>query len=104
MKNFEERHGDSIICPYCKEEQGDMWEVREDEGIEECPKCSKKFYWRRRVEVEYITNADCELNNEKHNFIEPNEWMKHSEGYEFKICECSKCSEYESKIMDGNLE
>jgi len=103
--NFEERHSDSIICPYCKWEGGDMWEHSEQEDIFECPDCGKKFNWRRDTSVEYITTCNCEDNNETHDYNEPDDWMTHKEeNYDFKICSCKKCSEYKVKKREKNDE
>ena len=44
-----------IVCPYCKHEECDSWEFREDEGEHECPECGKSFEWVRSIEVSYST-------------------------------------------------
>lgn len=63
----------TIVCPYCKKIfTNDPNEFLEDEETEilECEKCEKKFEVYRCVTVDYRSNKNCELNNEKH------EWKK----------------------------
>jgi hypothetical protein len=97
MGNFERRNSSSIICPYCDAEYGDAWEKRQDEGTQVCEDCGKKFNWERRVDVDYITVADCLINNEEHDFKTTEFWVssKDNPNEEFRILNCKKCVEYE---------
>jgi len=62
----------NILCPYCKSECGDQesfegCDIWDEESIEfECEDCGKKFEARRVVTVDYRTEKNCSLNNEKH--------------------------------------
>lgn len=44
---------DEITCPYCGDEGGDSWEIKEENGEEICYRCKKKFKWERYVSVSY---------------------------------------------------
>lgn len=90
----EERNGSAAVCPYCGAEHEDMWEHKQESDKMKCCDCEKTFRWRREVEVEYVSECDCEDNNEKHDYVEPEEWMTNDKGIIFKIADCSKCTEY----------
>lgn len=69
-----------VLCPYCQSENGDLIDYEEDEKIEfTCEDCNKKFTGRKVVKIDFRTESDCELNNEKH------------EKGEYK---CKKCDVY----------
>jgi len=91
----EQRNGDSAICPYCKYDHGDMWENRDEESHMTCDGCGKKFNWRRRVTVEYITSCNCKDNNEEHDFEIEDRLIKTKDEEEFRINQCNKCTQYE---------
>jgi hypothetical protein len=104
MSDFERRSGSSIICPYCDAEYGDAWEKRQDEGTQVCDDCGKKFNWERRVDVEYITIADCLINDEQHEYEDKDYWVidmpstscliSLNKQEEFRIRNCKKCTDY----------
>jgi len=96
MNDFEEIDGDSLICPYCKSEESDMWEERANDGQKTCYDCGKKFNWERRTDVEYITKCNCEDNGEEHDYDESNNWSINSGNTEeeIKLCDCKRCSHY----------
>ncbi len=99
---FKREDPNEIICPYCDYSQGDMWEVKETEGLEKCPECDKMFKWERHTEVEYRTECNCEDNNEEHEFYECGSWIEDEKesNQEFQICHCIKCSEYKANKRD----
>ena len=80
---------ENIKCPYCGKFISDSWEYNfNDDSIEiECSNCDKKFLAGESVIRNYTGKADCELNNEKHEFVK-------QEGY-FK---CKICGEIKSKL------
>ena len=59
-----------IYCPYCGEKYTDDSQEYPDEDTLECCDCKKKFAYQRAVEVTYNSNRDCELNGEKHEYLE----------------------------------
>ena len=62
----------NILCPYCQNICGDRdnWEnynLFDEETLDfECENCGKKFEGRQVVTIDYRTEKNCELNNEKH--------------------------------------
>ena len=70
-----ENYKKEITCPYCKYEHSDSWDMRCDEGTEECYHCGESFTWSKDVEVTYCSQKmACEDNkhtfkNELHTFI-----------------------------------
>ncbi len=48
-------HTQNIICPYCKYELKDSWEIQSDSGELECEECGAKFFMGREVEIYYTT-------------------------------------------------
>jgi hypothetical protein len=95
MEDFERRDGSAIICPYCGAENCDAWERRSEEGVDDCD-CGKKFRWKRETSVEYISNADCLLNKEEHDYDDSCDWLSNKDNTEeeFRVCQCKKCSDY----------
>jgi DNA-directed RNA polymerase subunit RPC12/RpoP len=80
--------GRDIICPYCEYEFVDSWEHGDssDESIE-CDECGKTFTLQVEQEVTYHTYADCELNDEEH------DWQVaiHMSIPSWTWYQCSKC-------------
>lgn len=55
---IDHEYTNEITCPYCGEEFGDSWEVRDGEeelGLQECSYCEKEFYAYRQIEITYST-------------------------------------------------
>lgn len=48
---------DAIICPHCKHEFDDSWEV-EDSGETECERCEQTFYLEIETVTKYTTKKD----------------------------------------------
>lgn len=98
MGDFQREDGYAIICPYCGARDDDAWEHRCESGIITCweDSCGKKFYWERRTTVEYITKADCKLNNLEHDFEDLQHWIKDNSNpkQEFQVRDCRNCDEY----------
>lgn len=47
---------DEIICPYCRHEFSDSWDIHCDDGTEiDCQKCGKEFHVERDTVVTYIS-------------------------------------------------
>ena len=80
-----------VLCPYCQTvcgspEDFNEYNLFEEEPIDfECESCEKKFLCRRTVTIDYRTEADCHMNNEKH------EQGKYH---------CKKCDIYHCKNLD----
>ena len=51
----EDVYDSDMICPYCRTEVGDAWEIRG--GETECPSCEKTFGFERETDVSYRTFA-----------------------------------------------
>ena len=75
--------GNGLKCPYCDSIDTDAWEINfNDDKIEiECD-CGKKFWGEKCVMIDYRGEADCELNNEKHD-LEP---TGNKGQYKCKVC------------------
>jgi hypothetical protein len=62
--------GEYVLCPYCQNKCGDWEDFVEtctDDSVDfECEECHKKFVGKRVVTVDYRTEMDCSLNDEKH--------------------------------------
>lgn len=55
-----ETYGDEIICPYCKYEHSDSWELESDDGETECGECGKSFLYCRHIYVTYSASPITE--------------------------------------------
>ena len=84
-----------ILCPYCKNECGDnddfeSMNIWDEEYLDfECNHCEKKFQGRRVVTVDFRTEKDCDLNNEKH---------------EAGMFHCNKCDIYNCNFKQDAKE
>jgi len=61
-----------IICPYCKKEvisDTEGLDFEEDDEERSCS-CGKRYYLRSEIEISHTTKPCCELNDEKHVFVE----------------------------------
>jgi len=74
---------DEVVCPYCYRKYAASWEF-DDDGIEVCQYCNKRFRYERIVEVTYNSQKDCELNEDQH------DWTRF--GKEEGVYRCTKCS------------
>ena len=61
IEDYEHEHTDEIVCPYCKYEFTDSWEVPfDDESMDDtrevtCGSCDKKIEVTRHIRVTYST-------------------------------------------------
>lgn len=78
----------SIKCPYCDKNSVDPdYEVAANIGekiVLECEDCGKKFI--AEANIAYDTYANCELNNEKHDYEKSQ--------YSSSVHNCRKCPEF----------
>jgi len=68
---LEKLYENEVTCPYCGYSISDSWDLDGDDGeddVMECGNCWKKFVWWRNIRISYSSKADCELNNEPHEF------------------------------------
>jgi len=80
--------GREIICPYCKCEFVDSWEhENSSDGSIFCDECGKTFIVQVDTEVTYDTYADCNLNNEKHDW----QVTEHISSPSWTWYQCTKC-------------
>ena len=90
MSDYEEQtdHAD-IICPYCKERfQEESEDYSEDQSIEECGDCGKKYWKRQSFSVTCYASPDCELNDQDHKW----EDRPLGNGKTYKFCSvCGQC-------------
>lgn len=95
-----------ITCPYCKSEDLDSWEHRQDSDENyECSNCDKKFRWYREIEVEYKSVPDCELNEEEHEYPEFDKVLETSRDgkvHYFRCRRCIKCDKFDSITTDAD--
>lgn len=86
-----------LKCPYCDHVFTEPHEVIDDEfwtkQVVKCPDCSKEF--KAEMEICYTTNADCELNNIKHDLEET-----HIKGF-FTCNNCEYCEHQVFEIVDA---
>lgn len=61
-------HQYNVICPYCKYEYHDSWELESVSSLE-CNSCGMNFHYERIVKIRYNSSADCNLNNKNHDFL-----------------------------------
>lgn len=63
MSQFEETvDSDNIECPYCGYSyQPECESYDEDESVDDCGNCGKKFYSRQSFTVDHHARPDCEL-------------------------------------------
>lgn len=88
MSKYEATINDPVrVCPYCgSEHQPEAEDYSEDERIEECGDCGKKYYAHDIFSVEHAARPDCELNGEQH------EWEEKPKYPDYKFCEkCGRC-------------
>ena len=90
------------ICPYC----GNSYQVEgedysEDDRVEECDECGKKFWAFESFSVECYAKPDCEINGETHKWIP----KKVREGFHDFCSVCGKCRPFEQgEICKKNLK
>ena len=72
MSDYVEQMDDvDVICPYCNERyQPEAADYSEDERVEECESCGKKYHHWDTFSITHETQPDCELNGEAHKFGE----------------------------------
>lgn len=77
------------ICPYCGAAyQPEHEDFSEDNRIEECEGCKKRYHAYDSFSVTHYATPDCELNGEQHEW-EP---MPTSRGRTHPFCaKCDKC-------------
>ena len=88
MSKYKDTSDDCMmICPYCQHSyQVETEDYSEDDRVEECQECGKKYNCRQSFSVSNMASADCELNGELH------EWRASSTNKEFEHCEtCEAC-------------
>jgi len=70
MPEFEEQiDDDNATCPYCKESyQVEAEDYSEDERIEQCGGCGKKYELRQVFSVDHRTKPDCAINDKDHDW------------------------------------
>ena len=70
MSNCEYEQDDTnVICPYCKHEyQPEAEDYSEDERIEECDECGKKYTISQSFSVTHHSEPDCEINGLEHDW------------------------------------
>lgn len=89
MTEFDDHYDDNdSICPYC----GDRYQVEsedysEDERVEECDNCGKKYFLCQIFSIDHHTRPDCEINGDEHQF--QFEQTKNGGAYFCKVC--GKC-------------
>jgi hypothetical protein len=62
MSDYETFHTPEPICPYCKHEQKNAWELdlgpgTEGDGETDCEECEKSFLVSRYCSITYTTKA-----------------------------------------------
>lgn len=78
-----------MICPYCEHEyEPECESYSEDESVEKCSGCGKKYHAHQSFSVDHHAEPDCELNGEHH------QWEDHDmrDGTTHPFCSvCGKC-------------
>lgn len=97
MDEIDATNTGEITCPYCGFEYGDSQEFLsggEEDDIETCEECGKKFHWSRSICVDYNSKKLCEENNDEHNW-EEFDVPKDDERPRCKGRRCLTCKKYE---------
>ncbi len=82
-------NNDGMECPYC----GHLHHVEsesydDNEHIEECDNCGKKFYAAEEFSVAHVARPDCNINDMDHDWHP----FKLTDGSYHDFCEsCGKC-------------
>ena len=87
MIKYEETYNSELVCPYCKHQFQDSFELSDEDEDFECYNCKKKFMMYREVSVDYKAVPDCELNGATH----------HYEKFSERTSICSVCDKYTLK-------
>lgn len=82
---------DSVVCPYCGH-ASERESVREDDRIETCDECEKKYHRHESITVTTWCKPDCELNDEQH------QWARHDHGDRVFII-CDGCGKYSLALL-----
>lgn len=77
---------DEVVCPYCGYQFMDSWEFGDKHQDVDCPECGKKFHLTVDVSVTYSTDADCEINEEEHDWVDGDHQLAST-----FVQKCSKC-------------
>ena len=61
---------DNRVCPYCQHSHHiECQDYNEEERVDECEECGKKFHVSEVYSVTHHARPDCELNGEEHIFV-----------------------------------
>ncbi len=52
-KEIDTEYTDEVVCPYCGAEQGESWELADNNDDYDCNECGKVFGYERDIEVTY---------------------------------------------------
>ena len=68
MSKYQDQFDDSVVvCPYCNHQyQPEAEDFNEEERIQECMNCEKKFHHQDEISYTHSTRPDCEINGEAH--------------------------------------
>ena len=90
MSQYEEKSDDvNVECPYCGcQYQIEGEDMTEDERIDVCDECGKKYYRYSSFSVTHSSSPDCVLNGEEH------QWTM---TYDDRREECSVCGKMREK-------
>lgn len=85
MADFDTEYTDIVVCPYCGNEDQDVYEY--SEGESKCPDCGKEFMLSIDTVVHYTTTK---IDNDSKPYTgEP----EHPDGYDGP-CGCDTCLSY----------
>lgn len=71
MSTFDNKYddGDHRICPYCSHKfEVESCDHDEMGGDRECEECGKKYKYHEYTTVTHVTEPDCQLNGEDHDY------------------------------------
>lgn len=94
MSEFDDQlDGEFAICPYCKNGADvEAEDFSENERVEDCRKCGKKYWLCQSLAIHHNTMPDCELNNLRHDYQDVE--LETSNGTRWPFCTvCGKCKE-----------
>jgi hypothetical protein len=90
MSKYKDEYSDNNrICPYCEYTyQVEGEDYSEDEKVEECGECGKKFHAYESFYVAHHSVPDCALNGQAHDWDAP----VNAHGRKFVHCKtCEQC-------------
>ena len=89
----------NVVCPYCEDKyQPEPEDTNEESRIRKCENCGKNYHLHQSIDISHVTDPDCEINNQEHDFL----LKQLKNGEKAYFCKkCDKCKLYNEDKPNG---